>query len=83
MKQPIVFIQHISTNHCVETTTRMAGNLGLNPILVTDACATFERKGLDGKIHSPESIHEMTMVNLNEEFAEIKTTDELLNSLCL
>jgi nicotinamidase-related amidase len=69
----------LTTNHCVETTTRMAGNLGFDTYLVKDATATFDRLGLDGKVYSAEVIHNMTMVNLNEEFATILSTDQLIN----
>ncbi|MET4764583.1 nicotinamidase-related amidase [Bradyrhizobium ottawaense] len=34
-----------TTNHCVETTTRMAGNLGFDAQLVRDATWTFDRIG--------------------------------------
>ncbi|WP_442598809.1 cysteine hydrolase family protein [Neobacillus sp. D3-1R] len=69
----------LTTNHCVETTTRMAGNLGFHTFLVTDATATFDRKGPDGKVYEADEIHNMTMVNLSEEFATIVTTDQVLN----
>lgn len=56
------------TNMCVETTTRMAGNLGFDTYLVHDACATTNRIGLDGTDHAPELVHDMTVANLHGEF---------------
>jgi nicotinamidase-related amidase len=56
------------TNMCVETTTRMAGNLGFDTYLVHDACATTNRVGLDGTDHEPELVHDMTIANLHGEF---------------
>ena len=70
-----------TTNHCVETTTRMAGNLGFDAALVRDATWTFDRVGPDGDTHSAESIHAMTLSNLNGEFARIVTTNDVLGSL--
>jgi nicotinamidase-related amidase len=70
-----------TTNHCVETTTRMAGNLGFDARLVRDATWTFDRIGPDGDAHSAADIHAMTLANLNGEFARIVSTAEAILAL--
>ena len=70
-----------TTNHCVETTTRMAGNLGFDAALVRDATWTFDRIGPDGDAHSAEEIHAMTLSNLNGEFARIVSAAEIVAAL--
>jgi nicotinamidase-related amidase len=70
-----------TTNHCVETTTRMAGNLGFDARLVRDATWTFDRTGPDGDAHSADSIHAMTLANLNGEFARIVSATEVITAL--
>ena len=71
----------MTTNHCVETTTRMAGNLGFDTYFVSDATATFDRRGPDGVLHTAEAIHAITLANLHQEFATIVTTDDVLSHL--
>jgi nicotinamidase-related amidase len=70
-----------TTNHCVETTTRMAGNLGFDARLVRDATWTFDRTGPDGDVHSAGEIHAMTLANLNGEFARIVSACEVISGL--
>ena len=74
-----VVITGLTTDHCVSATTRMAGNLGFDTYLVSDATATFDRVGPDGRLHSADRIHEIALVELHEEFATIVTTAELLS----
>ena len=59
----------ITTNHCCETTARMAGNLGYDVRFVLDATHTFDRGDL-----TADQLAHATATNLNEEFATIVTT---------
>ena len=70
-----------TTNHCVETSTRMAGNLGFDARLVRDATWTYDRAGPDGDFHSAAQIHAMSLSNLSGEFATIMTTRDVIAAL--
>ena len=73
-----VILTGMTTNHCVETTARMAANLGFETYFVYDATATFDRTGPDGRRYSADEVGAMTLVNLQGEFATIVTTDSIL-----
>ena len=52
----------------------MAGNLGFKTFIVSDATATFNKKGIDGQHYSAALIHETALASLNGEFATVTTT---------
>lgn len=71
----------LTTNHCVSTTARMAGNLGFATFVVSDATATFDRVGPDGVAHRAEQIHAIALSDLHGEFATVVDSATVLAAL--
>ncbi len=68
----------LTTNHCISTTARMAGNLGFETFVISDATATFDRAHLDGSMRLAEEVHRSALSDLQNEFAEVLSADALL-----
>jgi nicotinamidase-related amidase len=68
----------LTTPHCVSTTARMAGNLGFNAYVVSDATAAFGLIGPDSRYHDPETVHALSLATLHGEFATVVDTEAVV-----
>lgn len=72
-----------TANHCVETTCRMAGNLGFDVFYVSDAVWAYGGTGPDGRVHTADEVLSMSLFNLDGEFATVMMTDQVLAEIQL
>jgi len=71
----------VITNNSVEASVRMAGNLGFRVDLAADACFTFGKRDLNGRLWSADDIHALSLANLQGEYANITASAEILAAL--
>jgi len=69
----------IATDHCCETTARVACDLGYRVRFVLDATSTFPRTTPRGDTLTPGEIARAVAASLHGEFAEVVDTHEALD----
>jgi nicotinamidase-related amidase len=74
-------VSGITTNHCCETTARVAGDLGYDVLFALDATHTFDRTTPGGQVVTADELARTTATNLHGEFATVMTTQQVLAHL--
>lgn len=70
-----------AANYCVESTARMAGNLGYATTVVGDALINFRQRLRDGREMAAGDVLALTLANLDGEFAHIASVNEILTQV--
>lgn len=69
----------LTTNHCVETTARVGGNLGYDVVVAIDATGAFAGTDPQGREVNAADLTRATVVNLHSGgFARIRATAEVI-----
>lgn len=61
----------VATSNSLEATARMAGNLGFATYVVADACFTFDKRTLDGRLVAAQDVHALSLAHLHGEYATV------------
>ena len=75
---PALVVAGVITNNSVESTVRMAGDLGFAAYLVADGCFTFAGRDGRGVLHDAETLHAISLANLDGEFCRVVSAAQVL-----
>ncbi len=74
-------VMGVITNNSVETTVRMAGNLGFETFLLEDCCFTFPKMDYRGVLRSAEEVHALSLANLDGEYCSVIDRHDVIAAL--
>lgn len=78
--RPPLVICGVLLANSVESTVRIAANLGFTVRLAGDACWSCDKRDLTGRLWPAEDVHQLTLALLEGEYASVTTTDAILGS---
>ena len=73
----------LTANHAVSSSVRMANSLGFKVFVLNDGTAAFDRRGMEGVSYSADLIHQVSLTNLNEEFATVFSCEKMKKTINL
>jgi nicotinamidase-related amidase len=76
-----VILTGFTANECIDATARDACELGFKVIVASDATATFDLIGPDGKVYKADRVHRLVLTNLRALYAQVLSSSDLLKLL--
>jgi len=70
-----------AANYCVESTARMAGNLGHQTSIAGDALINFQKTLRDGRVVAAADVLALVLATLDQEFARVTDSRTILNEI--
>lgn len=67
-------------NDCIDSSARHLAEDGLDVVVVSDATASLDVTGIDGRLHTSDRVHSLTMANIQAQSAQVVQTNVLLQS---
>jgi len=70
----------VLTNNSLEASVRHGANLGYRIFVVADACWAVDKRDLEGKLWPAQDVHDLSLANMQGEYAEIVSLDMALKA---
>lgn len=78
---PPLVIAGGAANYCVNSSTRMAGNLGYRVTVASDALINFGQRLGDGRVMPARDVLALTLADLDGEFGRVETSGDIIARL--
>lgn len=78
---PPLVIAGGAANYCVNSSTRMAGDLGYQVTVASDALINFGQRLADGRVMPAGDVLALTLADLDGEFGRVETSGEIIARL--